>query len=169
MEIEIISLDNHQYSKVSFYSVQIVGNPLSEFGDFMNKMKQNEKDWRQAGLLNTLIRNIGKLYGAKDQWFRSEGRAEGLPHATFRFFDSDGETDFGLRLYCLVLSEQVVILLNGDRKTTQSIKHCPNCYPHFQFANKLSDAIHNAFKMDLIVLEGKDIMTEDDFVIRIPE
>lgn len=169
MEIEIISLSDHQYGKVSFYTVQVVGNPRSEFADFMYRMKQNAKDWRQAGLLNRKIENIGNLYGAKDQWFKREGKAERLPEPTYRFFESDGESDFGLRLFCVVLSEQVVILLNGDRKTAQKIKNCPNCYPHFLFANKLSDALYNARLMDQIEVIGKDILTEDDFVIRLPD
>src|SRR5688500_17022902 len=104
-------------------------------------MNKNVKDKRQLSEINRFIQQIGEEYGAEDQFFKRERYAERLPPPNYRFIDSDGETDFGLRLYCLKLSESVVILLNGDRKTAQKIQDCPNCYPHFLFANKLSDAI----------------------------
>ncbi|MBZ5857604.1 hypothetical protein [Flavihumibacter profundi] len=110
----------------------------------MKRMKKDPKDWKQVGILNWWLSRIGTLYGAQDHFFKREGYAERLPPPTYRFVESDGESDFGLRLYCLVLSEQVVILLNGGRKTAQRVQDCPNCFPHFNFANKLSDAIYEA-------------------------
>lgn len=169
MQLEIISIDGLQFEKVAFYTVQKVGHPSSEFADFMNRMKQDPKDWKQAGELNRFIENIGRLYGATDQWFKREGNAERLPPPTYRFVDSDGDADFGLRLYCIVLSEEVVILLNGDRKTAQKIKDCPNCYQHFLLANEVSDAIYQAKIDDQLEVSGKDILTEEDFIITIPD
>ena len=117
--------------------------------------------------INRFIENIGKKHGAQERFFKREGFAERLPPATYRFLDSDGETDFGLRLYCVRISEEVVILLNGDRKIAQSIKDCLNCKPHFDFANKISDAIYEATKNDEIEIDGFDILMDDDFVLSI--
>ena len=110
---------------------------------------------------------IGKVYGAQDQYFKREGMAERLPPPTFRFLDSDGESDFGLRLYVNRLSEELVILLNGDRKTAQSVRDCPNCKPHYEFANKISDAIYYAIKDEKIEINGKDILTDEGFFLEI--
>ena len=168
MLVELVALPDHHYNRVAFYSAQVVGRPCSEYADFMKRMKQDPKDWRQAGILNQWISRIGTLYGAQDHFFKREGYAERLPPPTYRFVESDGELDFGLRLYCLVLSEEVVILLNGGRKTAQQLQDCPHCFPHFKFANKLSDAVYKARWEENIIIDGRDLLMEEDFFLSIP-
>lgn len=143
------------------------GRPLSEFHDFQTRMQLRKKDRKQVAEINRFIEIIGKKHGAQERFFKREGFAERLPPATYHFIDSDGETDFGLRLYCVRISEEVVLLLNGDRKTTQSIKDCLNCKPHFDFANKISDAIYEARQKEEIEIDGFDLLTEDDFILSI--
>jgi hypothetical protein len=167
LNVEILYLEQLQFSKVSYYTVQVKGRYLSEFRDFQTRMQQNEKDKKQLAEINRFIEKIGKHYGAEDRFFKREGNAERLPPATYRFIESDGETDFGLRLYCVKVSEEVVILLNGDRKTTQSIKDCPNCKPHFDFANKISDAIYEARTKEQIEIDGFEILMDEDFTLNI--
>lgn len=169
MELELISLEELRFEKVAYYSAQIVGYEFSEFHDFTMRMKKVKKDATQLSEINRFIQLIGTTYGAREQYFKREGSAERLPPAKFRFIDSDGETDFGLRLYCIRISESIVILLNGDRKTAQKIKDCPNCFPHFTLANKLSDAIYEATVQDKIEFDGMDILIDDDFTLIIPD
>lgn len=165
MIAQILYLEKLQFSKVAYYTIQVEGGPISEFRDFQTRMQLNEKDRKQVAEINRFIEKIGKKHGAQERFFKREGFAERLPPATYHFIDSDGETDFGLRLYCVRISEEIVILLNGDRKITQSIKDCPNCKPHFDFANKISDAIYEARKNDKIEIDGFDIKMDDDFVL----
>lgn len=167
MKVEIILLSELQYEKVAFYTVGIHGKRFCEFDDFQKRMRANKKDTYQLKELNRFIEMIGNQYGAQDQYFKREGYAERLPGPTFKFIDSDGETDFGLRLYCIRLSDQVVILLNGDRKTAQRVKDCKNCKPHFHFANNLSNAIYKAKLSGDIEIDGFDILTEDNFILNI--
>lgn len=163
MKAQIIQLEHLQFPKVWFYTVQVNGKPLSEFKDFQQRMQGDVKDKRQVAEINRQIEQIGKYYGAQDQYFKREGNAERLPAPTHRFFDSDGETDFGLRLYCIKINEQIVILLNGARKTSQRVQDCGNCKPHFDFANTISDLIFEAFKNDIIEYDGFDILIDEDF------
>lgn len=130
-------------------------------------MRLQEKDKKQVAEINRFIKTIGEKYGAEDRFFKREGFAERLPPATYHFIDSDGETDFGLRLYCVKISEEIVILLNGGRKTAQSVKDCMNCKPHFDFANKVSDAVYAARNNDEIEIDGFDILMEDDYILTI--
>jgi hypothetical protein len=141
----------------------VEGRPLTEFRDFQKRMQQHEKDKRQAAEINRFIKQIGKHYGAQDRYFKREGHAERLPPPTHHFIDSDGETDFGLRLYCIRISDELVILLNGDRKTTKRVQDCPNCKPHFDFANLVSDLIYEAQQDDLVEFDGVDILVDDNF------
>jgi len=167
LNVKILYLEELQFSKVSYYTVRVVGKLQSEFRDFQTRMLQNEKDKKQVAEINRLIKIIGKKYGAQERFFKREGFAERLPPATYHFIDSDGETDFGLRLYCVRISEDVVVLLNGARKTTQKIKDCPNCKQHFEFANKVSNAIFNATNNDEIEIDGFDILMEDGYLLNI--
>ena len=144
MKGEIILLNEWQLEYISFYTIGVHGRKYCEFDDFQKRMMRDQKDSYQFQELMLHLKTLGNLYGAQEQYFKREHYAERLPGPTFRFFDSDGETDFGLRLYCIRLSEKVVILLNGDRKTARKVNDCKKCKPHFIFANKVSDAIYKA-------------------------
>ena len=160
-------LDDLNFVKVAFYTVKVHGKALTEFEDFCERMSASKKTKRQLGELNKQIENIGKLYGALDFQFKRENFAERLPAPTYHFFDSDGEEDFGIRLYCIRLNDEAVILLNGDLKTAKKVKDCPNCKPHFDFANALSNTIYEARQNDDIEIDGRDIFLEDDYLLDI--
>jgi hypothetical protein len=164
---DLLYVPDLQFSKVSYCTVKIWGRDLTEFEDFQYRMGKNEKDRRQRDEINRFIDRIGEIYGAQDQYFKREGRAERLPPPTYRFIDSDGEEDFGLRLYCVKLNDELVVLLNGDRKTAQSVRDCARCKPHYDLANKVSDAIYYATKDDKLEINGRDILTEDNFHLRL--
>lgn len=163
MKAQFIQLEHLQFSKVWFYTIQVEGKSVSEFQDFQKRMQLDKKDKKQVAEINRYIEQIGKYYGAQDRYFKREGHAERLPPPTHRFIDSDGETDFGLRLYCIRISDEIVILLNGDRKTTQKLRDCKNCKPHFDFANRISDLIFDAKQRDLLEFDGFDILVDDEF------
>jgi len=167
LKTEILYVPDLQFTRVSYCTVQVNGRPHTEFHDFMIRMGVHEKDRRQRDEINRFIDKIGKFYGAQDQYFKREGWAERLPPPKYHFVDSDGETDFGLRLYCVRVNEELVILLNGDRKTAQSVKDCPNCKPHYDLANQLSDALYNAVKEGKIEIVGRDILIDDGFTLEI--
>ena len=167
MIIELLLLEELQFEKVSYYTVWVQGRPVSEFDDFITRMSIDPKDKRQLSEINRHIEDIGAHYGAQDEYFQREGNAERLPPPYYRFFDSDGESDFGLRLYCIRISDEIVILLNGGRKIAQAIKDCPNCKPHFDFANAISDEIYYARRREEIEIDGRDILTEEGFVLNI--
>lgn len=166
MKAQIVKIYGLQLLKVSFYTLQVEGKPMTEFREFLTRMQNNKKDQRQVGEINRLIKKIGNEYGAQDRYFKREGFAERLPPPTHHFIDSDGETDFGLRLYCVRLTDEIVILLNGDRKTAQKLKDCPNCKKHFDFANLVSDKIYKGRLDDLIEIDGFDILIDDEFEFR---
>ena len=165
MKAKLELLDDLDFAKTAFYTVKVQGKALTEFEDFCKRMSASKKTKRQLGELNKQIENIGNLYGALDFQFKRENFAERLPSPTYHFFDSDGEADFGIRLYCVRLNDEAVILLNGDLKTAKKVKDCPNCKPHFDLANKLSNTIYNAKKNDDIEIDGRYILVEDDYLL----
>jgi len=164
---EIVQIPDLAFEKVHFYTIHVSGRQYSEYRDFQIRMQKHWKDRKQATEINRMIQKIGKSNGAEDRYFAREGYAERLPAPTYKFIDSDGETDYGLRLYCVRISDKIVILLNGERKSAQNPRDCPNCKPHFEFANKVSDSIYNAKLKDEIEFVDFDILMDEEFELNI--
>ena len=63
-----------------------------------------------------------------------------------------------LRLYCLRISDEVVILANGGIKTSQTVQDSPNLLPYFRFVNVMSKQIDELIKDSTLKLDGKNIL-----------
>jgi len=46
-----------------------------------------------------------------------------------------------LRLYCIRLNDNAVLLGNGGIKTSQKLKNSPDCYPHWELLSELEKQI----------------------------
>lgn len=138
------------FKKVCFYSIQMENSAISLYEEFYIK-HQNLVGFKQdLSTILSQIREIG-LRGAKDYYFRHEGSAEALPSTFF------GGNKSNLRLYCLRLSENVVILVSGGVKTKLKAQDCPNVSLHFKMANSLSKKFTSLIKEGEIRIEEKII------------
>jgi hypothetical protein len=158
----IIEIKGLQLAKVNYYTIWIDGNDNPEFFDFATRMNTNLKNKTDFQELLLYINQIGSHYGALQELFHHEAAADALspPRPYLEYIDIEPENDnFGLRLYCLRFSESVVILFNGDRKTTLKAQDCPNCAKYFNLAQRLSKAINS------VVIEGSLIYIKDNLLI----
>ena len=146
-----------------FYSVCFEDRKNSEFKDFQLRMAQNNAV--ELAEINRYIELIGQKYGALEHHFKGEDAAERLPPPYHHFIETDDYDNYGLRLYCIRLSPSVVILLNGDRKTTRKVLECNNCKPHFTKAVALAKKINQSIIEGFIEIneEEKEIEVEDGF------
>lgn len=168
MYATIVELGRLDFNKVKYFSVKIEEREHSEFMDFQLRMRNSHPT--QLGEMNALIQEIGEKYGANPEQFRDERKADALPPETFQYFgldDLEPDNQFGLRLYCLRLNESVVILFNGDLKTTQKVDDCKNCRRHFQLANRITSKIDEAIRYKTIKPDYKDIVGIEDFEFEI--
>lgn len=101
-----------QNDNVGMFSICFEGNEESEFEKFLNEFKDNatyNKDF------NVILLALSKIIdkGALERFFRNEGKMSDNVKALA--IDSRR-----LRLYCLRISDQILILGNGGVKTTHT-------------------------------------------------
>lgn len=101
-----------QNDNVGMFSICFDGNEESEFEKFINEFKDNatyNKDF------NVILLALSKIIdkGALERFFRNEGKMNDSVKALA--IDSRK-----LRLYCLRISDQILILGNGGVKTTRT-------------------------------------------------
>lgn len=154
-----------QCEKVSYYTVQVSGRPTSEMVDFYSRMKVNGNEG-QLGIIGRRITQIGNL-GADKRFFEREALMKGGNLPDFHFLKGNAQTDLCARLYCVRLSDSIVILLNGGCKTEKNIRDCENCRSHYEFAVKISDALKLAEMQGKIGTDGLDLLIDDDFLLQL--
>lgn len=144
-------LVDFQYRKVKFFSVCFETAEVNEFFDFLNRMEEIEEYEDDLSNLLVWLEEIGNNYGAQIRFFRNEAwtaDVKALPPPRKQMKLKKIEVD-DLRLYCLVLNENVVFLFNGGIKTTDKAQDCPNVGAYFKQANQL------ASKIDQFVSSGE--------------
>jgi len=104
----------------TFYTVRWEDAELSETDKFFVKYEHDSTLQRPLQELAKFISNkIGDEMGALEDFFRFENAAQALPPSgTYKVQDiSIKYGNFPLRLYCLRISENLVVLFNGAEKT----------------------------------------------------
>ena len=107
--------------------------------------------------LVTWLVEIGNRRGAKARYFRQENAAEALP-PPHRIMTELSVNQCNLRLYCIRLSEEIVILANGGLKTSQTVQDSPDIWPKFNFANKMAQQILKHLQAREIDMKGSTIL-----------
>lgn len=134
------------FEKTIFYTIHEREVTFSETDKFFLRFKDNPKYIKDIEVIKYWIEKIGREYGAKDRHFRPERKAHAIPIPPPK---SD------LRLYCFRVNEQIVILGNGGKKSSQKAQDSPDALPHF----KLMNDFVSIFK---IKLENGNITIKND-------
>ena len=122
-----------QSDNVGLYSICFEGNDLSEYERFVQKFMDDatlNEDFRKVLLaINRIVAN-----GALERYFRPEGKMN--DHLAALSIDSKV-----LRLYCLRISDQILIVGNGGAKTTRT----------YEESEELSGYVIDLKKFDLLL------------------
>lgn len=110
-------------------------------------------------LLELIIETIGNTHGAQDAFFnRFENRVTALPpkgHIKISELELDYR-GFPLRLYCLALTEELVILFNGGIKDAQTPQESSDVISVKLYeANGFAKRILTAINTGQIVVDGR--------------
>jgi hypothetical protein len=158
----VLEIFDDEGAKCTFYTVRWEYAELSETHKFLDKVKG---DARLKNSLQELAKFleivIGDEKGALEVFFRFENTAHALPpageHQVGEITINYG--NFPLRLYCLRISDSLVVLFNGAEKTSKAAQD-----------GKTSMAFHEANQFAKRILEAlreKEIyITSDERVFR---
>jgi len=147
-EITLKTIEQHD--NVCLYSICFEGNKESEFENFMNTFKTNAKYNKDYNIiLMALAKIIDK--GALERFFRPEGKM------------NDGVVGMALdsrslRLYCLRISDQILIIGNGGVKKTKTYNEDPKLLGYVMDLQKFEKALYEAQKKGVIRIEKNYII-----------
>jgi hypothetical protein len=162
-----IEVWDDEAEKVTFYSVRWEDGQYSEMERFLSRidaipeMKQPLQE-----LIHLILEVIGNTHGAQEAFFnRFENRVTALPPKG-NIKISELELDyrgFPLRLYCLALSEEIVILFNGGIKDSQTVQESKDVITaKFYEANEFAKRILTALNAEEILVEGRQLKNYND-------
>ncbi|RZK01774.1 MAG: hypothetical protein EOO46_19275 [Flavobacterium sp.] len=109
--------------KCTFYTVRLEDARYSETDKFFIKYAKSKKlKKRFQELAVFLTKKIGNEWGALEEFFRFENKAQALPPPGEHVIDelTINYAGFPLRLYCLRMSDSLVVLFNGAEKTSST-------------------------------------------------
>jgi len=139
-----------QTDNVSLYSICFDGNAVSEYEAFVQKFKDD-------ATLNTDYKNIilalEKIVavGAFERFFRPEGKMS--DHVAALSIDSRK-----LRLYCLRISDQILIVGNGGKKDTRTYEESSELSGYVMDLQEFDKLLSEAQKDGSITIE-KNVIT----------
>jgi hypothetical protein len=157
------------FKKVRFYTFKLENETESETSKFFNKLKNVEIVTQDLDKLATWIVEIGQNHGALLELFRFEDEAYALPPPP------KGQRKVGLshienndlRLYCVWISESIVILANGGLKKSMKVQDSPELMPHFRFAKTMGRQINQLITEGTFKYRGKEILESDNLELLI--
>ncbi|WP_416441563.1 hypothetical protein [Phnomibacter sp. MR] len=147
--------------KCTFYTVRKEGASLTETDKFFLRYENesHEYNWHANLLLRMVLHGIGNKHGATDDFFdRYENHAQALPPKPKKWIPEIKEigTDFPLRLYCLRISESIVVLFNGGMKQAPTAQASSDLSFVFREVQTIAQRITNG------LLDGTVSITTDD-------
>lgn len=140
-----------QNDNVCLYSICFDGSEQSEYEKFLTEFKDNAKYNRDFNIiLLALAKIIDK--GVLERFFRVEGRmSDGISALAI---DSRA-----LRLYCLRISDQILIIGNGGVKSTRTYEEDPKLLGYVTDLQSFDKALTTAQKKGRIRIE-KNYITD---------
>lgn len=163
--MNIFALDIYEeHDRCTFYTVRWVednDDEVSETERFFVKFYNTEEYKENILELIALLDHIGNNIGVNQYLFRHEGAAQGLPKNAKRLTSALrlNFANFPLRLYCLRVTDEVLILFNGGVKNAQTAQES-DASMQFMEAQRFCKRIDEALSEREIRVEGKLIVSD---------
>ncbi|MFR9598834.1 MAG: hypothetical protein SNI83_07070 [Rikenellaceae bacterium] len=150
---EVVLIDESEL--VGIYSILKDGEEYSEFENFLLAHMDSHKE--EVG---TLIARINRLKetGCFERHFRREGKMRDRVFALPNYLDH-----LKLRLYCIVISENIIVFGNGGEKNTATYNEDPCLNACVKTLQKIDGKIIKRQDNNDIIIEGKELKGDLSF------
>lgn len=146
-----------EHEQVNFYSIKLEEEELAELDRLFEKFPEGCEFDDEIDVILAWMDHIAE-HGALERYFRPEGK----------FGDGVGviPIDLGnkVRLYCLRLSDNILVFGNGGIKDASSWEQSPTLAPYVELLIETSKFIASRIKSGAIVLVDKEILGNLNFV-----
>ena len=145
-----VSLDLIDKSEnTTLYTISFTDDNMSEFEKFMTKYRSNSELNRDFQVILKVLTKVLEN-GALERYFRPEGKMKdgvcALPILTGK-----------LRLYCLRISDKILILGNGGIKETKTYQDSPELSGYVMDLQNFEKLLREGEKEGTIVIEESEI------------
>lgn len=145
-----------EHDNVNFYSIHLSGKELTEFEDFFEKFPIGCEYDEEVDVIAAWLDKIAER-GALERYFRPEGK----------YGDGVGviPIDVGnrIRLYCIRLSDKILIFGNGVVKDADSWEHSKTLSEYVKILIDTSRFVSSRIKNGTIALVDKEIIGNLNF------
>ena len=139
-----------QNDNVSLYSICFNGSDVSEYEDFLMKFRDNSKLNKDFQIILLALEKIIDQ-GALERFFRIEGKMS--DNIAALAIDSRK-----LRLYCLRISDQIMIVGNGGVKTTRTYQEDEELSGYVMDLQRFDELLKQAQQNGTITIEKNMIV-----------
>ena len=154
-EVELYLIDKGE--NCTLYTLQFLRDTESEFEKFVTKFINNDDYSEDYTRIAALIKKIF-LTGALERYFRPEGRISDSLVAIPSFPSK-------LRLYCLRLSDKILILGNGGIKKTQKYEEDNELRGYVMTLQKFESLLKEGENEGSVIITETEIETDNIFEI----
>jgi len=145
--------------KASLYSISFEVDGTTEFEKFVTEFEMNATYNEDYQRIIAALQAILRL-GALERFFRPEGkRSDSLAAIPI-----EGGR---LRLYCLRISEQIVILGNGGVKTTKTYEENPKLYGYVIDLKRFERILFENMEKGYVSIEERELTGIEDVTFNI--
>lgn len=145
--------------KTTLYSISFEQDGTTEFEKFVEEFENNavyNKDYQRIiAALQVILQK-----GALERFFRPEGKMDDHVHA---IPISGGK----LRLYCLRISEQIVILGNGGVKRTDTYEQDPKLFGYVIDLQRFERILRKNLDKGYVSVEERELKGVEDLTFEI--
>lgn len=143
-----------QSERVSLYSISFEMDRTTEFERFLRKFEEEASlntDYQKILYALSIILDRGAL----ERYFRPEGSINddlcALPIESGK-----------IRLYCLRISDEILILGNGDVKSTQTYEEDTKLYGYALDLQKFDKLLKKDIEDGIVTIQEKELTNIDD-------
>ena len=146
-----------QTDKAGLFTIRFEGEAVTEFEKFMLHFKDSAERQTELSVILNAINRMLTVSGFLERYFRYEGRVTDRVVAL-----PNNMEHLELRLYCLRLSDKVLIVGNGGVKDTRTYQEDPDLNGYVLTLQNLDKLLKQAERKGKVTIEETKISGIDD-------